>query len=304
LITSHWYSESKLYFESIFLEKQIRMAYTQDLNSHNLCTESRFENIGINHMTWLRTLFIASIGLILFSGCGQAAHLTETAMIQMIERSVAQTVAALPSQTPQPTATQLPTDTPTPTESPTATSTPTSILVASPTSTQFLGGSISETQPNLCDNAKFVSDVSVPDGTRFAPGTRFIKTWRLRNTGTCTWTSDYSIFFLNGSKMSGTSPQDLDFVNIKPGETIDISIELVAPSQYGNHTGYWQLQNESKAAFGEGFYVQIQVSATAHTVTPTATQMKTATSSPTASVVIPTETETLEPSPTTTTETP
>ncbi|HUE98925.1 MAG TPA: hypothetical protein VMN99_06700, partial [Anaerolineales bacterium] len=29
-----------------------------------------------------------------------------------------------------------------------------------------------------CDHAQFVSDLTAPDGSSFAPGTGFIKTWR------------------------------------------------------------------------------------------------------------------------------
>jgi len=254
-------------------------------------------------MSWLRILMFLTTSFFLFSGCSQAIHLTETAMVQMVEKSVAETVAAMPSQTPQPTPTDLPTDTPTPTSTPTETSTPTS-MTASPTFAPFLGDSVSGNQTVVCDNATFVSDVNVPDNTRFAPGAGFMKTWRLQNTGTCTWTDSYSIFFVNGSKMNSTSPQNLGTQNVKPGETIDISLELVAPSQYGSHTGYWRLQNASKVAFGDVFYVQIQVSANAHTPTPTATIVKSATASPTTSIAIPTATATEEPSPTATAETP
>jgi len=42
--------------------------------------------------------------------------------------------------------------------------------------------------PAGCDRAQFISDVTVPDGTTFAPGATFTKTWRLKNSGTCTWT--------------------------------------------------------------------------------------------------------------------
>lgn len=37
--------------------------------------------------------------------------------------------------------------------------------------------------PQPCDQADFVQDVSIPDGTRMLPGQAFTKTWRLRNVG-------------------------------------------------------------------------------------------------------------------------
>jgi len=35
-----------------------------------------------------------------------------------------------------------------------------------------------------CDWAQFISDVTVPDGTKYEPGATFKKTWRLKNIGT------------------------------------------------------------------------------------------------------------------------
>jgi len=57
--------------------------------------------------------------------------------------------------------------------------------------------------PAGCDRAQFISDVTVPDGTTFAPGAAFNKTWRLKNVGTCTWTTSYSLVFDSGEKMGG-----------------------------------------------------------------------------------------------------
>ena len=53
-----------------------------------------------------------------------------------------------------------------------------------------------------CDWAQFITDATVPDGTSFAPGTAFRKTWRLRNIGTCTWTTGYSLVYDSGEKFS------------------------------------------------------------------------------------------------------
>jgi len=37
------------------------------------------------------------------------------------------------------------------------------------------------------DSAKFVLDVTIPDNSVISSNTAFTKTWRLKNTGTCTW---------------------------------------------------------------------------------------------------------------------
>jgi hypothetical protein len=94
----------------------------------------------------------------------------------------------------------------------------------------------------LCDRASFVSDISVPDGTRFQPRQAFTKTWRLTNIGTCAWTTNYSLVFVQGEAMTKMIVQPLR-TNVSPGETIDLSINMVAPNKAGEYTGYWGIRN-------------------------------------------------------------
>ncbi len=108
-----------------------------------------------------------------------------------------------------------------------------------------------------CDKAKFISDITIPDGTAFAPGESFTKTWRVRNTGTCTWASDYALVFDTGELMSGVSPKLL-MGSVGPGDTVDISIDLVAPNTTGNYVSNWQIRNSSGVLFAK-LYVQIKV---------------------------------------------
>jgi hypothetical protein len=102
-----------------------------------------------------------------------------------------------------------------------------------------------------CDRAYFISDVSVPDGTVFTPGQAFTKTWRLRNVGSCTWTTGYSLVFSTGDQMSGLSSINLPSA-VAPRQTIDLSVNLTAPNTAGNYRGYWLLKNASGGVFGIG----------------------------------------------------
>lgn len=36
-------------------------------------------------------------------------------------------------------------------------------------------------------------DENLPDGTRLRPGTKFIKYWKMRNTGTISWSADTKV---------------------------------------------------------------------------------------------------------------
>lgn len=128
---------------------------------------------------------------------------------------------------------------------------PTSVVVPTATST--------------CDIAQFVSDVTVSDGTVIPPGQTFTKTWRFRNAGTCSWTPSYAVVFSNGNSMNGPATQALTG-NVNPGQTVDISINLTAPSTPGDYTGYWKLRNAAGVLFTQ-FYVQIKVAAPTATFT-------------------------------------
>jgi hypothetical protein len=120
------------------------------------------------------------------------------------------------------------------------------------------------TSTSGCDRAQFISDVTVPDGTTFAPNAPFTKTWRLKNVGTCTWTTGYSLAFVSGDRMGGAD--SLLPVTVVPGQTVDVGVNLTAPSVAGSYRGYWQFRNASGALFGIGsnadqpFYVDIKVS--------------------------------------------
>ena len=103
-----------------------------------------------------------------------------------------------------------------------------------------------------CDQAQFITDVTVPDGAKYEPGATFKKTWRLKNIGTCTWTKSYSLVFDTGEQMS--APDSIKFPSeVKPGETIDINVDMTAPSKTGHYIGYWKFKNASGVLFGIGY---------------------------------------------------
>ncbi len=147
--------------------------------------------------------------------------------------------------------------TPTATPAPTQPVTPT--LSLSPTATQAAGG----VQTGV-DLITFVADLTVPDGTTYAPGETFVKTWRLQNNGSTTWNTSYSLVFISGSQMNGPASVPLT-ASVAPGATLDVSVSLTAPAQAGAHTGNWMLRNANGKNFGLGpiadtpFYVQINV---------------------------------------------
>jgi LysM repeat protein len=122
--------------------------------------------------------------------------------------------------------------------------------------------------PTTCNQAQMVADVSVPDGTTLAPGSSFTKTWRLKNVGTCTWTSAYTLIFDHGERMDAPATAPFTTVNIPPGSTVDLSINLKAPVNPGNYQADFRLRSPEGISFGIGaggqstFWVKIVVSGT------------------------------------------
>jgi hypothetical protein len=120
--------------------------------------------------------------------------------------------------------------------------------------------------PQPCNLATFVKDVSIPDGTLLDPSDDFTKTWRLKNVGSCTWTTDYDLVFRSGDQMDGKNAIALT-KSVKPGETVDLSVSLTAPDDSGEYTGYWALRDGNGRIFGIGpngdkaFWVNIEVRA-------------------------------------------
>jgi hypothetical protein len=128
-----------------------------------------------------------------------------------------------------------------------------------------------------CTNlASFVADVTVPDNSVIPAGTSFVKTWRLRNSGTCTWKPSYSVVFVSGAQMGAPSPVYLPHT-VLPGATVDVSAPMIAPMTPGTYRGNWMLSTSGGLLFGLGsngsgrFYVQIVVpGSTTPTPVPTA----------------------------------
>ncbi len=105
--------------------------------------------------------------------------------------------------------------------------------------------------PAGCDRATFVSDVTVQDGTVFAPGAAFTKTWRLKNTGSCIWTTAYKLVYYSGEQMSAPTTVNLPW-GATHDQTVDLSVNMVAPSSSGAYRGFWILTNASGKFFGIG----------------------------------------------------
>jgi uncharacterized protein YkwD len=154
-------------------------------------------------------------------------------------------LSACGGQAPQ--ATETPTAVPATTAPPAlpATNTPTEVVVPvtgetptpSPTATEI----VPENPADCVNKATFVSDVTIPDNTSVIAGSAFVKTWRVQNAGTCIWWSGYTLTHYSEEAMSAPASVPLPVTN--PGETADISVDLVAPSVAGTYQGNFVIKN-------------------------------------------------------------
>lgn len=137
---------------------------------------------------------------------------------------------------------------------------PTAMPTAFPTAAPNSAGCV--------DSAKFVSDVTIPDNMQIAPGTPFTKTWRLKNTGSCTWDSNLLVAYMSGTTM--TQQPGYWIVQqeqiVMPGQTVDVSVGMTAPVANGNYASYWGLKKVDGqfipiqgGANGNSFYVKVKV---------------------------------------------
>jgi uncharacterized protein YkwD len=123
------------------------------------------------------------------------------------------------------------------------------------------------------DSAVLLEDVTVPDNALMPRGDKFTKTWRFMNTGKCNW-SGYAIAFVAGDRME--TPDSAPVPQTEAGKTVDVSVELTAPSTDGAYTGFYELKNANGETLAIGtestFWVKILIgNATAATSAPLGT---------------------------------
>lgn len=222
-------------------------------------------------------IILTALGSLALSACGASTpEPTPTLGVEAIQTSAISTFAAGLTQT----AIAMPTDTPTSTSTPTNTPTPT------PTrGTPFAPGG--GTIPTVsCYSLSYLNDVTIPDNTPMVPGQTFTKTWRVKNTGNCTWDVGFKLVFTGGDAMGGAA---LVLSNsVSPGAETELSIAMTAPNKTGTVRGNWRMSTASGTFFGDEMYIIISLgnATTTATITATATG-STATATPT-----PTETPT------------
>jgi hypothetical protein len=192
----------------------------------------------------MRKWFYYGLTLILISvlaGCNLPGGQPTPASPDAAFTQAAETVAAELTQVSSPAS-------PTPTE-PANTPTPLSTNTPAPTNTPVFTAT---NTPIPCNLASFVTDVTYPDNTHIAPNQAFVKTWRIRNVGSCSWNSSYLLIFDHGDGLGVSSgyAQLLTTSVVNPGQMVDLSVNMTAPAAAGTYTGYWRMRDPGGVLFG------------------------------------------------------
>jgi len=147
--------------------------------------------------------------------------------------------------------TAAPTEAPTQVLSPTPTAAlpPAEPLLPSPTPTVTPLALAVGDDPGTCVNrAALYGTLTVPDGTPFAPGAKFTKTWMVMNTGTCIWGPDYQLVFAGGDPLG--APQKLPLPKAGPKQVVQISVAMTAPVAPQGYESHWALETPAGNRFG------------------------------------------------------
>ncbi|XP_054080244.1 next to BRCA1 gene 1 protein isoform X5 [Rissa tridactyla] len=107
-------------------------------------------------------------------------------------------------------------------------------------------------------SAVFV-DENLPDGTHLQPGTKFVKHWRMKNTGNVEWSSDTKLKLMWGNlTLASSEKKDVLVPSLPSGQVGTVSVEFVAPNIEGTYTSHWRLSHRGEQ-FGPRIWCSIVV---------------------------------------------
>lgn len=106
-------------------------------------------------------------------------------------------------------------------------------------------------------NAKFVGDVSIPDGTPLPPSAEFTKIWSLENIGG-TIPAGTRVIFVGGETFSHEAGDCQIKEDVAAHKKFSVTLAgLRAPSGAGRtYTGFWRLTDRDGQVFGDRLWIE------------------------------------------------
>jgi hypothetical protein len=108
------------------------------------------------------------------------------------------------------------------------------------------------------DDARFIEDLTIPDGEHVAPGEQIDKRWSVQNTGTCDWGPGYRLVKISVDAFAG--PDEIALYPARAGTEAVWQVILEAPDYSGEYSSRWQAQAPDGSRFGDDVFVLIVVS--------------------------------------------
>lgn len=107
----------------------------------------------------------------------------------------------------------------------------------------------------------FISDKTVPDGSRFTEGDAFDKQWLVRNTGSRHWGAGFRLVYVDGDKQMARGNVSHLVPPAAPGDEVILSVPMTAPPSSGSRPtvfqSTWRLQDDHGNYFGQPIWVKI-----------------------------------------------
>lgn len=105
--------------------------------------------------------------------------------------------------------------------------------------------------------ARFVSDVTIEDGSIIPALTKFEKTWRIRNTGSVAWPEQTVLTYVGGDSLSEARSALVG--SVPEGGEVNISVQMTAPQEAGRYQSFWRLSGPDGVRFGQRVWVDFIV---------------------------------------------
>jgi next-to-BRCA1 protein 1 len=121
--------------------------------------------------------------------------------------------------------------------------------------------------------ARFIEDVTIPDGCVVNPSANLRKSWKLENSGDQAWPAGCFMVIQEGNPAFGVQAEtsEITLPALQPGEQFIADVNVVAPAVAGRYTSYWRVCDPWGVRFGHRFWIDIIVAAEDDVVVPLAT---------------------------------
>ena len=121
--------------------------------------------------------------------------------------------------------------------------------------------------PSICiNNAQFLEDLTIPDGSVVAPGNILDKRWSVQNSGSCDWGPGYNLVRLGADPLSGED--ELALYPARAGTAAVWQVVLEAPMEPGDYLSRWQARTPTGSLFGDEVFLLISVELPTPTPSP------------------------------------